>query len=128
MLVPCCSKPRSIRIVLYMKQNSIRIKSCCFETRLLIMLKTAGTILLATPWSSHIVVSLFGWEFCLPSKNEDPYISSDFFGSAKAAEHIFLSVIDSESNFLALEKLLVFEVDTHLGAESHLLSCKNVFS
>lgn len=72
-------------------------------------------------------------EFSLPSKNEDPYIYSDSVGSAKAVEHSstvlshFLNVIDSESNFLALEELLVFEVDTHLGTESHLLAWEDVF-
>lgn len=38
-------------------------------------------------------------EFSLHSKYEDPYNCSNFVGSAKAVEHVFLNVIDSESNF-----------------------------
>lgn len=55
----CYSKPESVKIALYMKRDNVRIMSCCFENKILIMLKTPEALLSATPWSWHAVSSLF---------------------------------------------------------------------
>lgn len=55
----CYNEPGNVKIVLYMKRYNIRIMSCCFENRILITLKTPGALLSATPWSWHVVSSVF---------------------------------------------------------------------